>query len=455
MTLVVIGSLPAMLYSFGTLAYLLNISAVNQDVHSQIAAATPIAGKVPASEIASAATFPGFIMYWVIGAVLLFSFAGVLIRKVLGNDSVRVANQLVEQARMAAAGDLRVSPKVEFGNEYGQLQSGLSEMVGAFRETIGRIDSAAGDLREASTEMANTADEAGHSIGEVAQAISAISEGAAHQVLLVSQSSSLVAGIENSVRDTSEHARKAQVQSADTERLAEQGLQCATDVQDAMQAVRESALSAAEVIRSLGAKSADIDQIVQAIADIAQQTNMLALNASIEAARAGEQGKGFANVAQEVRLLAEDAQSSASEITGLVSEIQDQTEQAVLAMEAGVERVEVGFDTVSRNRQTFYDISTAVHELHESSTEISGLAQGISDGTGRVRQQIEEVASVAEQSSASTSQVGASTRQTSSAAEQVSNAAQRVAATANTLASLSGRFTLPGRGTADTPEVTA
>ena len=75
----------------------------------------------------------------------------------------------------------------------------------------------------------------------------------------------------------------------------------ATEVQEAMQAVRESSLKTATVVRSLGEKSSDIDLIVQAIAGIAQQTNMLALNASIEAARAGEQGKGFKNVAEEVR----------------------------------------------------------------------------------------------------------------------------------------------------------
>jgi methyl-accepting chemotaxis protein len=316
-------------------------------------------------------------------------------------------------------------------------------MLDGFRHTISRIDRAAGELQTASGDMAHTADEAGHAIGEVAQAISAISEGASHQVGLVSQSADLVAGIEGSVRDTSEHARQAQLQSADTEQLAEQGLQRATEVQAAMQAVRESSLSSASVIRSLGEKSADIDKIVQAISDIAQQTNMLALNASIEAARAGEQGKGFANVAEEVRLLAEDAHSSAAEIAVLVGEIQGQTEQAVLAMEDGVERVEEGFETVNRNRQTFYDISAAVHELHESSVEISELAQGIATGTGKVRHQIEEVASVAEQSSASTEQVSASTEQTSAAAEEVSVSAQRVAQTAAVLADLSGRFTLP------------
>ena len=98
--------------------------------------------------------------------------------------------------------------------------------------------------------------------------------------------------------------------------------------------------------------------------------------------------------------------------------------------------VEQGFDTVNRNRQTFFDISGAVRALHESSSEISALAGGIARDAGEVRGQIEDVASVAEESSASTEQVSASTEETSAAAEEVTASAQRVAATADNLASL-------------------
>ncbi|MGB0889702.1 MAG: methyl-accepting chemotaxis protein [Solirubrobacterales bacterium] len=321
-------------------------------------------------------------------------------------------------------------------------------MVGSFRQTISRIEHAAVELKQAAAEMAHTSDEAGHSIGEVAQAISAISQGASHQVDLVTQSSNVVAGIEGKIRDASEHARDAQRQSADTERLSDEGVARAAEVQDAMRAVRESSLNTAAVVRSLGDKSSDIDHIVQAITEIAHQTNMLALNASIEAARAGDQGRGFANVAEEVRVLAEDAQSSAEQIAALVREIKQQTEQAVNAMETGVMKVEDGFETVNRNRQTFYDISGAVHALHESSSEISELADGIAMGTGQVRQQIEAVATVAEESSASTEQVSASTQETSAAAEEVSASAQKVAETAANLAELSGRFKLPAASAA-------
>ncbi|HEV7918543.1 MAG TPA: methyl-accepting chemotaxis protein [Solirubrobacterales bacterium] len=436
------SSIPIVAISVMFVLWLMGVDSDVDQIQQQLVAASAD-GKVLPSEITAATSYTHILPYWLIGQIVWMVFTGIAVRRILSDTFNKATAQIVSDARAAAGGDLRIDPEVQFRNEYGEVQAGFKKMLASFRTTIARIEGAAGELRQAAAEMAHTSDEAGHAIGEVAQAISSISEGASHQVNLITRTSDVVAEIETSIRDTSEHAREAQRQSAETEQLTEEGVQRAAEVQEAMQEVRESSLATAQVVRSLGEKSRDIDQIVQAITDIAGQTNMLALNASIEAARAGDQGRGFANVAEEVRTLAEDAQESASEIAGLINEIQTQTGAAVSAMEDGVARVEEGFDTVNRNRQTFFDISSAVRALHESSAEIAGLADGIAGGAGQVRQQIEEVASVAEESSASTEEVSASTEETSAAAQQVSASAQRVAETAAALAELASRFELP------------
>jgi methyl-accepting chemotaxis protein len=347
---------------------------------------------------------------------------------------------LATSARRIADGDLSVSIERDNGSQIGDIQESMGKMIASFRATVTRIERAAGELTEAAGAMAETSDSSGRAIGEVAQAISSISEGAAHQVSLITDTSGVVGQIESAVVEASQTAAAAREESANTERLADLGVQHATEIQQAMDTARDASREAVEMVRSLSETSADIDNIVSAIASIAGQTNLLALNAAIEAARAGEQGLGFAVVAEEVRRLAEDAQRTAQAIGELIDAIQRQTVQAVTAMEEGMETVERGYESVDRNRQFFLDISGAVRLFHGSSNEIADLSRTIAADAGRVRERIEEVASVAEQSSASTEEVSASTEQTSASAQQLTAAAQRVSQTAEALGELAGRF---------------
>lgn len=386
---------------------------------------------------------PHTVAIWLGGVAVTFLFAGALIRLMLGNITEKTVERMVVDMRAAATGDLSIEPTVTMGNEYGELQHEFGRLVGNFRRTITRIDRAAQDLRQASREMSHTSDEAGRAIGEVAQAIGAISEGAAHQVDLVSRSAAHIDSIDRTVRDADEHAAEVRRRSVESAELADAGVERAAAVEQSMQVTRESAYETAAMVRDLGVRTADIDLIVQSIAEIAAQTNMLALNASIEAARAGDQGRGFANVAEEVRVLAEDAQKAVSEISEVVGGINRQTAGAIEAMEAGIAGVDEGTDTLVRNRQIFTDISAAIHDLGDRSAEIGELTADIVAAASRARQHVGEVAVVAEQSSATTEQVSASTEQTSAASQEVTASSQHVADTAAVLAELSGRFKLP------------
>jgi methyl-accepting chemotaxis protein len=211
---------------------------------------------------------------------------------------------------------------------------------------------------------------------------------------------------------------------------------------DAMGAVRLASSAATEAIAELGAKSAQINGIVETIAGIAEQTNLLALNAAIEAARAGDQGRGFAVVADEVRKLAEESRAAAASIARLIGAIQADTRHTVDVVEDGARRTAQTAATVDRAREAFEAIGGAVDSMAERATEIAAAVNQAAEGAHRVQRDIIEVAAVAQQTSASTEQVSATTQQTSAATQQIAAAAQELAARASELERFVGRFTL-------------
>jgi methyl-accepting chemotaxis protein len=350
------------------------------------------------------------------------------------------------RVRRAAAGDLTTEIHRDNASQLGDIQEALGKMIASFHATVMRIDQAAVELSDSASEMNGISNEAGDAIGDVSRSVSAISAGAGSQVELIGDTSHEVGEIEQAILEAAAHAEQASDAGSDALQLTDEGVERAAEIELAMAAVRDTALTTTNSIRSLGEKSTRIDLIVRSIADIAEQTNLLALNAAIEAARAGEQGRGFAVVADEVRRLAEDAQDSTGEIATLTESIRTQTAEAVAAVESGTQTIERGSDAVSLNRDAFAEIREAVARLNESTVRITAIARDISDEAARVRMEIEDVASVAEESSASTEQVSAATQQSAASAQEVTASSEDVARTASALAGYAAGFTLKTGG---------
>jgi methyl-accepting chemotaxis protein len=251
---------------------------------------------------------------------------------------------------------------------------------------------------------------------------------------------------------------------------AEHGRTAVRQTVTEMERIRQTVVAASVKVTDLGAKSDQIGAIVETIDDIAEQTNLLALNAAIEAARAGEQGKGFAVVADEVRKLAERSSRATKEIASLIAEVQSGTEEAVKAMHAGASEVEQGAKLAVQAGASLDEITDAVEATKAAADRITGSVESMSSASGgvvaasdaiatiahqtnsaalemtssseTVSRSVQAIAAISEENSASAEEVSAATEEMSAQAEEVVASAESLATMAADLNELVARFTV-------------
>ena len=347
---------------------------------------------------------------------------------------------LADSSDRVASGDLTLN--VEAKSERDRLGTSFGAMVQSLRELVGKVSNTASSLSAASQEMASTSTEAGKAVSEIATAVGDVAQGAERQVRIVNTAREATEEVSAAVQQSASSAQETAEAATEAADIARGGVAAAASATEAMRAVRESSTEIAGAIEQLASKSEEIGGIVATITGIAEQTNLLALNAAIEAARAGEQGKGFAVVAEEVRKLAEDSQQAAGQISGLIGEIQLETQHAVKVAEDGAARTEEGASTVEQTREAFLRIGGSVDGMSERTGEIASAVQQIAANADRLQHEISDVASVAEQSSASAEEVSASTEQTSASTQEIAASAQELASTAEELERLVSQFQL-------------
>jgi methyl-accepting chemotaxis protein len=337
----------------------------------------------------------------------------------------------------------------EVARAFNEIRAKTVESVTSYTESrrrlaalLGDVSASAGTVSAASQQMATTSEETGRAVVEIATAVGEVAQGAERQVRAVEQAKLASAEVAGASALSAEQAHETSAAAVAAREVAERGAGAVAEASEAMGAVRDSSLEATEAIRELGSKSERISGIVETITGIAEQTNLLALNAAIEAARAGEQGRGFAVVADEVRKLAEESRGAASSIAALIAEIQAETARAVEVVEDGARRTEDGVATVEQAREAFLTLGASVQDMNGRVEQIAVAIQQIASSSQQVETDMTEVASVAEQSSASSQQVSASTQQTSASTQQIASSAQDLARTAEQLERLVGQFSL-------------
>jgi methyl-accepting chemotaxis protein len=318
---------------------------------------------------------------------------------------------LGDGAEKLAGGDLTGRVHCIAEDELEDVAKHFNHMAQSMQSLLGVVLETARQLGDAATQVSSSASQVSNS--SVTQSEAASGMAAAIEEMTV--------GIDQ----IAEHARTAHDVSSESGKLSQDGGQIVQSTVAEMQKIADTVNESARIIEELGRHSEAISAIVNVIKEIADQTNLLALNAAIEAARAGEQGRGFAVVADEVRKLAERTTSSTQEISGMIGAIQNGTAGAVTSMQAGVARVAEGVTLSRRAGESIGRIKEGANRVQADVSDISNALREQSSASNDIARNVERIAQMSEENSAAVRGTAETARELERLASELQNEVRR------------------------------
>ncbi len=382
-----------------------------------------------------------------IGAILL----GIFVAFIIARGISKPVSQMAGIANQIAVGDVDHTIELESKDEIGMLAGSFRKLIDYMKDLAGVAEQIADNNLTVQVQPKSEKDVLGNSFKtmvtnltgvirelkdnatqlvsaatEVASASEEMSRGAQEQTGQTDQVSSAVEEMTATIVEASKNAGEASAQAKEAADAANDGTNVVSQTIEGMNRIANVVQESANTIQKLAKSSDQIGEIIGVIDDIADQTNLLALNAAIEAARAGEQGRGFAVVADEVRKLAERTIKATKEITGMIKGIQDDTKGAVTSMEQGINEVQAGKELTDKAGNSLNSIAQFSQRVMDMIQQIATASEEQSAASEQISKNVENIASV--------------TKQTATGAEQSAAAAEELNRQAEGLQTMVARF---------------
>jgi len=334
----------------------------------------------------------------------------------------------------AGAGDLTVrATSLKEDDEIGILVIECNSLIASLGEIAAQVRRSSEVVTNAATQLAASSQEINASSMEISSSVQQIAHGAELQSRKVEETSSAMQSISESICAVADQAGEASQTSSEAAKAAMAGEQATHEAIAKINEVRDAILTLADSVETLGRRSVEIGNIVDVITTIADQTNLLSLNAAIEAARAGESGRGFSVVAEEVRKLAEGSGKAAEQIGELIKDVQAETAKALKYMQIGTNEVALGATVVGRTGDALRQINEAVSRTASLAQEIAGATSAQAARTTDVDRAMHDIAAVVEENAASAEETAAAAQQQTACMEEISSSAQDLADMAHRL----------------------
>ena len=368
--------------------------------------------------------------------LLILSHALTVVALVLGfyvsNNISKPITRLMNRIERISNRNLNHEPlKITSNDEVGRLTVATNAMNDQLKDIVMNIQEGASTVTESSNNLKVAAQEVTNGMTQTNEAMEQIAEGTEAQATSASDLRTIMQTFTQNVEQANENSLKVQSHSESVQAMTEEGQKLINDTEQQMYKIDTIVKQAVNRVEGLNNQTHEITQLVQVITEIADQTNLLALNAAIEAARAGEQGKGFAVVADEVRKLAEQVSHSVSNISTIVSKIQNETNVVTRSLVEGYEEVEKGSKQTHISSETYQTISNAITEMVANIEIVTQNLQNIADNTSNIDHAIENIAAISEQSAASTQQTAATIQEVASSMDSVAQSANQLNSTAD------------------------